>query len=79
MWKEGTIGIPKEDGGYTACKYWLKHFDEPSIHGIDKGRISKLMLKINGGVVCNFDRGWDIRPTSEEAEKALAILLHEYN
>lgn len=35
MWKEGTIGIPKEDGGYTACKYWLKHFDEPSIHGID--------------------------------------------
>ncbi|MGI6617717.1 MAG: DUF7678 domain-containing protein [Saccharofermentanales bacterium] len=79
MWKEGTIGIPKEDGGYTACKYWLKHFDKPSVYGIDRGRISKLMLKIDGEVVCNFDRGWDIRPTSEDAEKALVILLHEYN
>lgn len=37
------------------------------------------MLKIDDEVVCNYDRGWDIRPTSEEVEKALAILLHEYN
>lgn len=79
MWKEGTIGIPKKDGGYTACRYWLKCFDKPSEYGIDKGRISKLMLKIDGEVVCNFDRGWDLRPSSENAEKALAILLHEYN
>jgi hypothetical protein len=79
MWKEGTIGIPKEGGSYTVCRYWLKRFDEPSVYGIDKGRISKLMLKIDGEVACNFDRGWDIRPSSEDAEKALAILLHEYN
>ena len=28
MWKEGTIGIPKKDGGYKSVKYWGKHFDE---------------------------------------------------
>lgn len=30
MWKEGTIGIPKKDGGYKSVKYWVKHFDEPN-------------------------------------------------
>lgn len=24
MWKEGTIGIPKKDGGYKAVHYWIK-------------------------------------------------------
>ena len=30
MWKEGTIGIPKKNGGYKSVKYWVKYFDEPS-------------------------------------------------
>ena len=28
MWKEGTIGIPKKNGGYKSVKYWVKYFDE---------------------------------------------------
>ena len=47
--------------------------------GIENGRISKLMLKQDGRVVYNYDRGDDVEPQTSEAEKSLAILLHEYN
>jgi hypothetical protein len=53
MWSEGTIGIPDaaDKNKYTACHYWVKHYDEPSeIYGLNKGKISKLMIKINGTV-----------------------------
>lgn len=79
MWKEGTIGIPKTDGGYRAVRYWIKVYGEGSVYGIDNGKISKLMLKMNGEVLANYDRGWDIEPTTEEATMALAILLKEHN
>ena len=63
MWSEGTIGIPNKDGGYTVAHYWVKHYEEPSEFGINGGRISKLMIKINGVVTANYDRGWAIRLT----------------
>ena len=47
MWKEGTIGIPKKDGGYKAVHYWIKVYDEGSEFGINGGRISKLTLKMD--------------------------------
>ena len=78
MWSEGVIGIPdaKDKEKYTKCHYWVKHYDEPSeTYGINGGRISKLMIKIDGETVCNYDRGWDIHPTCKEAEMALCILL----
>ena len=37
------------------------------------------MLKANGEVICNYDRGWDIEPNCKEAELALCILLNNYN
>lgn len=79
MWREGIIGIPASGGKYTVCKYWVKRYDSGSEYGIDGGRISKLELRIDDRKVCNYDRGWDIKPTCEEAEKALAILLEEFN
>ena len=79
MWKQGIIGIPDDKGKYTSCHYWIKVYEEPSEFGIDNGRISKLTIKIGGKVVCNYDRGWDIKPTCIEAEKALAILLYSEN
>lgn len=80
MWSEGTIGIPAIDKKYTAVHYWVKHYEEPSEeYGIDGGKISKLMLKANGEVICNYDRGWDIEPTCKAAELALAILLKSHN
>ncbi|WP_028515224.1 DUF7678 domain-containing protein [Ruminococcus flavefaciens] len=79
MWKEGTIGIPKKEGGYTVVHYCAKVYKKKSRYGIDGGRISKATLKINGKVVYNFDRGLDVSPQTEAAEKALAILMYEYN
>lgn len=74
MWKEGTIGI----NGKVA-RFWVKHYEEGSVFGIDNGRISKLMVKIDGEIVLNYDRGWDVDPTTEEAKIALAILMKDYN
>ena len=74
MWKEGSIKVNGE-----VFHYWMKQYDEGSEFGIDGGRISKLTLKRNGTIVCNYDRGWDIEPTCKEAELALCILLNNYN
>ena len=82
MWKQGAIGVPttKNGGGYIYCKFWVKaHEDTESGYGINGGKIIKLMLKIGDEIVCNYDRGWDIKATCWEARFALKILLHEYN
>ena len=82
MWSEGTIGIPdaKDKEKYTVCHYWVKHFGEPSKqYGINGGRISKLMIKVDGKVTANYDRGWDTEPLDEPARLACCILLDNYN
>ena len=80
MWTQGTIGVKDENGRMVSISYWIKYYEELSEeYGISGGRILKLMLKQNGRVVYNYDRGEDIEPQSAEAETALAILLHEYN
>lgn len=80
MWSNGVIGIKNKGGKYVTVKYWCKHFEEPSEdYGIDGGRISKLTLRQDEKEVYNYDRGLDIEPQTEEAEQALAILMHEYN
>lgn len=79
MWREGTIGIPNKDGGYKAVHYSVKVYEEVSQFGINGGKISKLTLKIGGVIIANYDRGWDIEPTCEEANLALCILLNEHN
>ena len=75
MWSEGSIRI---EG--SIFHYWVKHYEAPSAdYGIDGGRISKLMLKRDGKVAYNYDRGLDIAPEDKETEMALAILMKEYN
>ena len=74
MWNEGTIKVNQ-----SIFHYWVKHYEETSVFGIDEGRISKLMLKRNGEIVCNYDREWDIEPIDADTETALAILMKNYN
>ena len=74
MWKEGAILISGK--GY---RYWVKHYEEGSLFGIDGGRISKLMIKRGGEIVCNYDRGWDVEPVDDNTRVALEILLYDYN
>ena len=74
MWVEGSIKV-----GDSIFHYWVKHYEVPSEeYGIDGGRISKLMLKRNGEIAYNYDRGPDIEPVDEETALAFSILLKEY-
>jgi hypothetical protein len=79
MWNEGSIGVPNQEGKYTICHFWVKVYEEPSEYGIKGGKISKLMIKRGDEIICNYDRGWDVKATTYEARFALKILLHEYN
>ena len=75
MWAEGSIKV-----GDSIFHYWVKHYEEPSkVYGIDGGKISKLMLKRDGKIVYNYDRGLDIGSGDKQTETALAILMKEYN
>lgn len=80
-WHEGTIGIPKKDGGYKVAHYWVKAYDEGSAYGINEGKISKLQITIDGETVASYDRGWDLKPAEDDeaAQIAYCILLNEYN
>lgn len=79
LWHEGAIGIPTANGKRVTALYWVKAYDEGSEYGIEEGKISKMEIRINGQTVCNYDRGWDIEPETEEAIMAYSILMHEYN
>ena len=74
MWKEGSLKIHD-----SIFRYWMKVYEEGSQFGIDGGRISKLMLKCDGKVVCNYDRGWDVEPADSDTQLALELLLHKEN
>ena len=74
MWKEGSIKVNGE-----IFHYWMKQYEGGSQWGIEGGRISKLMLKRRGEIVCNYDRGWDIKPADENTQLATELLLHSEN
>ena len=74
MWKEGTLKINGK-----VYRYWIKQYDTGSVYGINDGRISKLMIKLEGKIVCSYERGWDIRPTDDEAKEALNMILKAEN
>ena len=59
----------------------IKHFDEPSVFGINEGRISKLWLKPKDGsqIAAAYERGWDKRPETKEAQEAVDTLCTLWN
>lgn len=69
MWKEISID------GY---RIQMKVFEEGSEWGIDGGRISKLWAAKDGRCVCNYDRGWDVKPTAE-FQATYERIIAEYN
>ena len=58
---------------YFASDWGIDQFDECSY------KPSQLMLKRDGKIVCNYDRGWDIEPADENTQLALELLLHSEN
>ena len=74
MWSKGIIEV---DG--TEVTYEVKHFEEGSEFGIAGGRISKLLCKAKGEIILHYERGWNKKPKTELADKALKILMKKYN
>ena len=37
------------------------------------------MIRREGDIVCNYDRGWDVKPVDEDTQLALEIILHTEN
>jgi len=72
MWYEGIFG---------EFSWSAKVFDEPSIFGINKGRISKLSIKYRGVLVYIYDRGLDIDILKQELLDAILedIIDHANN
>jgi len=74
MWKEGSLKVYN-----STFHYWIKVYPVGSRFGIEGGKISKLLLKRDGKVVCNYDRGWDIKPVDTDTQMAYEILVHTEN
>lgn len=66
-------------GKTNGYRYSIKHFENGSEYGIDGGRISKLWIGKDGQTFANFDRGWDIYPTTAEALEILDELVTKFN
>ncbi len=74
MWKEGNLKVNGSD-----FHYWIKQYGVGSEFGIEGGKISKLMLKRSGEIVCNYDRGWDVKPADADTQLALEQLIQKEN
>lgn len=65
-WVSGTIG---------EFRFCAKVYGAPSKHGINGGRVSKLEIKKGTMPAVNYDRGWDIRPESDEIQEIFRAVL----
>ena len=75
LWKKGQMAITTEFG--EELYVWeAKVYDEGSKYGINGGRVSKLQVRRDGVVVCNYDRGWDIKPESYAVETVLNYITN---
>lgn len=60
MWKHQYLSWNDKT---LKCEF--KIYDEPSVFGINNGRISKLMIWRDGVFVVNYDRGMDFNHLGE--------------
>ena len=74
-WQIGTVSLPNSDSKVT---FEAKVYDSPSKFGINNGRISKLFIKIDGKEVCNYERGWDKKPSTADAKTAYKDILEKF-
>jgi hypothetical protein len=69
-WVKGTL-----NGHRFDALVFAEHAESPD-YELDQSRISKLWIQSldNHKVVANFDRGWDIRPTTKIAQAIVDFL-----
>lgn len=63
------------EGKVENYEFGAKLYDEGSEWGIDGGRVSKLTIADeNDNWICNYDRGWDIKPEEKDIECYNAVI-----
>ncbi len=80
--QSGVIGIPDahEKGKYTHCRYEVSFNKTRSPkHGLNGSKIVRLVIKVNGTMTAEYDRGWITEPGDEPSQMALCILLYSHN
>lgn len=80
-WKEGAIGVPGGSEKHKVIRFYVKAEEIKSEFGIDGGKITGLILNTETETLAYYagEDGWVIKPETEEAEIALAILLLDKN
>lgn len=82
-WTIGTVSYKKK-----TYYFDIKNFIEGSKFGIDNGCISKLQVYDPnakegqykyGNLVMNYDRGWDVRPKTDDAKAILNAIKARFN
>ena len=73
-----TLATAAVDG--RTYRIQMVRFDEPSMYGIRRGRLSKLYVAdADHNAVINYDRGWDVRPKTAETKALLAAIVKQFN
>jgi hypothetical protein len=75
MWKEGSLKIGDQIFTYCAKVYGESSED----YGLEGSKVSKLEIRLGDMPVARYDRGWDIEPETENAQLAVAAILHSLN
>jgi len=65
---------PYYNGNYKGYDWGAKVYEEPSDHGINKGRISKLTVEKDGAIVAHYEREWDVKPAAKN-QKAVDDII----
>lgn len=66
-----------EDGKIDSYYYEVKVYDEPSKFGINKGRVSKLIIyDSDKQTVCQYDRRWVIKPNNDEVKDVFNKIMN---
>ena len=73
MWRTGAMLIHGK-----VYKFQVKIYKVGSKYGIDGGKISKLWISCEDMVVASYERRWDVKPASEDAKLAVAILNSQF-
>ena len=57
----------------------INNFNPKKNASLEECDVQLFLAKQDGKIVANYDRGWDIYPTTKEAEMELCILLNRHN
>lgn len=72
LWLHGTVN---DQPGYT---FSVQAFNSASPYGIDFSLVSKLEVRNEGEIVCQYNRGWIEMPMTAEDRRAVDTIISSF-